>query len=276
MKTILVPTDYSETADNALQYAIQLAGITDAKIILLHVYQQPVPIGDMPMVFISPAEIAQIEEDHISKLRESVLKAAPNKISVETLLRTGFVRDEIIAVAGEKNVELIVMGITGSNLNVVRMMGNVTTGVFKKTKIPVLVIPKEARYREIKRIALAHDRKTELPPKAVEFIKYFTDLFKAKLLVINMADPFDFGSQKGLKTVGEIENSLGGLPVSILIDEEENIADGLDSFVEDEHCDWLIMIPHLYRSPTDLFHQSTTKQAAFQVAVPLLTIHDNN
>jgi len=274
MKTILVPTDYSEAADNALQYAIQLAKLSHTKIILLHVYQQPIPLGDVPMVFISPAEITEAEEAHIHKLRETVLAAAPGEIVVETVTRTGFVREQIIAIAEEYKADLIVMGMTGSNVDVVRMMGNITTGVFKKTGIPVLVIPKSAKYHQIKRIALAHDRKTELPPEALQSIKFFTTLFGAELIVVNVADPLEFGSEEGLKTISEIETSLDGEPRSILIDEEESVAEGIDAFVEEEHCDWLVMIPHRHRSPSDLFHQSATKQIAFKTSVPLLAIHD--
>lgn len=274
MKTILVPTDYSEAANNALQYAIQLAKLSRAKIILLHVYQQPVPLGDLPMFVVTPAEIIESEEQHINKLRETVAASVPGEIVVETVLRTGFVREQIIVVAEDQKAELIVMGMTGSNVDVIRKMGNITTGVFKKTEIPVLVIPKDAPFREIKRIALAHDRKAELSPEAVESIKFFTNLFKAELVVINVADPLEFGSEDGLKTVGEIEASLGGIPRSITVDGEESVVQGIESFVAEEHCDWLVMIPHRHRLGTDLFHQSATKQIAFETSVPLLAIHD--
>jgi nucleotide-binding universal stress UspA family protein len=274
MKTILVPTDYSDAAENAMQYALRLARLSHSKIILLHVYQLPVPLGEVPMVIVSPAEIIDAEEQQIKKIRESVVASAPGEIVVETLLRTGLVREQIIAVAEEQNADLIVMGMTGSNVNVVRMMGNVTTGVFKKTEIPVLVIPKSAQFREIRRIALAHDRKIRLSPEAVESVKFFTSLFKAELVVINVTDPLASASEKELKTVSEIEASLDGLPSSIVIDEEESVTQGIESFVEHEHCDWLVMTPHRHRSAVDLFHQSATKQIAFETSVPLLAIHD--
>ena len=274
MKTILVPTDYSDTAGNALQYAIHLAGLSHAKIILLHVYQFPMPIGEVPMVIASPSEIIETEEKHINKLRETVVAASPGEIAVETALRSGLIREQIIAVAEEKNADLIVMGMTGSNINAVRMMGNVTTGVFKKTEIPVLVIPKSTQFHEIKRIALAYDRRTNLSPEAVESVKFFTTLFSAELVVINVSDPDEMDSEKNLKTAGEIESSLEGMPSSIVIDEEDSVLHGIESFVEGEHCDWLVMMPHRHRSATDLFHQSATKQIAFETSVPLLAIHD--
>ena len=64
MKTILFPTDYSETAKNALQYALNLAKFSHAKIILLHAYQIPVPTGEVPVMMISPKEL---EKDNIQK-----------------------------------------------------------------------------------------------------------------------------------------------------------------------------------------------------------------
>lgn len=275
MKTILVPTDYSETANNARDYAVQLAARSNAKIILLHIYQEPVAfVGDIPVPILTSQEAVKLEEERISKERRAVEDTYPGKLKVETILRTGIIRNEIENVAGENNADLIVMGMKASSGVLQRMLGNVSINTMKKSKTPVLIVPGDVRFDGIKRIALAHDRKTEMNAEAVQLIKHFTDLFSAELVVVNVTDPTEPGSAKQLQSVGEIEQSLGGIPRSIVTEVGEDIAHELETFVEDEECDLLIMIPHRHFYNGELFHRSQTKRTAFQSSVPVLTIHD--
>lgn len=275
MKTILFPSDYSEAAAKALEYAVQLAMRTHSRLLLMHIYQEPYAIvGDVPVPLMSPQETLEIEEERIRKLRVAVTESSGGKVVTETVLRSGIIRDAIIAVCAEKDVDLLVMGITGHSPEIVKVWGNVTTGTIRKSKTPVLVVPDQVRYKEIRRIALAHDRETDLSADAVELIRYFTDLFRAELLVVSVGDPLQPIAQEGLKSAGEIENSLGGLPRSIVFEKDDDIATGLHAFIRQEKCDLLIMIPHRHRSLGELFHRSITKQSVFESAVPVLTIHD--
>ena len=57
MKTILVPTDFSKSANNAAEYAANFAIATKAKILLFHVYNVPIIVSDVPVMTISPAEL---------------------------------------------------------------------------------------------------------------------------------------------------------------------------------------------------------------------------
>ena len=57
MKTILVPTDFSEEARNAAEYAVKLAKEVKAKVILFHTFQVPIPISEVPVMVISENEM---------------------------------------------------------------------------------------------------------------------------------------------------------------------------------------------------------------------------
>ncbi len=57
MKTIIIPTDFSPVATNALHYAIDMAKKINASLLLLHVYQVPVSYSDVPIMLVSVEEL---------------------------------------------------------------------------------------------------------------------------------------------------------------------------------------------------------------------------
>ena len=69
MKTIIVPTDYSPAATNAVNYAADMALAIKADLLLVHVYQIPVAVGDMPLALVSVEEMQKMKRkgSHHSK-----------------------------------------------------------------------------------------------------------------------------------------------------------------------------------------------------------------
>src|ERR1035438_8203878 len=102
MKTILVPTDYSDTANNALQYAVELAKFSKAKIILLHVYPIPVPVGEAHITVAPFQELKKNNEEKIKKLEKKIIRQVAGKIKVQSITRSGFAVEEIMNVIKEK------------------------------------------------------------------------------------------------------------------------------------------------------------------------------
>ena len=117
MKTILVPTDYSDVASNALHYAVELAKSSNSKIILLHAYQIPVPTGEVPIMIITPQELEDENTKRINNLKKKITDKTKGKIVIESLVRAGFTVEEITNVIKEKDVDLVVMGITGEKVD---------------------------------------------------------------------------------------------------------------------------------------------------------------
>ena len=68
MKLIIVPTDFSPLADNALKYAVDLASAMGGSLMMLNVYQLPISFSEVPMVTISVDELKRISEE---KLKET-------------------------------------------------------------------------------------------------------------------------------------------------------------------------------------------------------------
>ena len=273
MKTILAPTDYSDVANNTLQYAAELAKYSKAKLILMHVYQIPIPSGEVPVMMITPQEFEKENKRRIKHLENKISAETKGNLKIESIVRAGFPVDEISDVIKETDADLVIMGITGEKISEV-LIGSHTTALIKRTRTPVLVIPKGARFGKIKKIALASDYNDAVNRDAVQKVKSFAKFFKAQVLVLDVERPEEIPIFENTVGGEKLEKLLHDVEHSLFYSSADDITDGLNSFAADHQCDWIAMIPHKHTVLGKLFHKSNTKKMAFHTHVPLLSIHE--
>lgn len=272
MKNILVPTDFSEVSESAVDYAAELAKATNAKLILYFVFTVPVPVADTPVITIP---IPELEKENMKLLHalERRIKAKHGKIEIELRTQPGFVVDEIISFTKEHKIDMVVMGVTGAG-KTPGIIGSNATSVMHHAKSPVLVIPKGYKYKKPANIALACDYKSMLPDAAVTKFKSFTSLFNAKVFVFNVLKPNELATYQKAATEVNLENALGDLEHSLYFPASENLAHEINTFVDIHEVDILTMFPHNYSFLKGIVHHSATKDMAFLTHVPLLSIHE--
>jgi nucleotide-binding universal stress UspA family protein len=138
MKTVLVPTDFSNAAMNAAEYAVSFAKEINANVLLLHAYNVPMALaGDVPVMITTPEELQKDNEKLLKKEVARLKKKATVQIAYKA--KMGLAVDEIVE--EEKNVDFIVMGMTGAGKLSEFLLGSITTATLKKVKTPVIVVP---------------------------------------------------------------------------------------------------------------------------------------
>ena len=110
-KKILVPVDFSECSNKALQYALPFAKQSNASLVLLYVVQPYFPVPDITTVDwdLIHAGLREGGETQLAKLRESLEKA----VKAETFVRTGNAAIEILKAAKELEIDLIILSTHG-------------------------------------------------------------------------------------------------------------------------------------------------------------------
>ena len=88
MKKILVATDFSLAAGNAITYAADMALSVNAQLTLLHVVQTPIGFSDMPLVM-GLEDIMRSAETDMQQLKEELLLRTAGKIIIETEVGMG-------------------------------------------------------------------------------------------------------------------------------------------------------------------------------------------
>src|SRR5437762_2857113 len=76
MKTIIVPTDFSTTSNNAVNYAVGLGREINCSILLFHAYQVPVSMTDVPIVLISVEDLQKNAETKMAEEKKSLEQTA--------------------------------------------------------------------------------------------------------------------------------------------------------------------------------------------------------
>ena len=141
-KTILCPLDFSDASTRALDYALSLAQEADARLILLHVIENLLgEAGAAEMGHLSVSEYDRyLEEDAMARLKSVVPEAASVWSAPEERVRRGRAYREILKVAKDEGVELIVMGVQGKGALTRLVFGSTTHHVIREAGCPVLTI----------------------------------------------------------------------------------------------------------------------------------------
>lgn len=135
INTILVPTDFSDTAEQALQIALSLGRDHHAKILLVAAPPPPPPASEIYV------PLQDFEDQTVAIKRQLTERAnSITELPVETQLVVGAPGAAIVAVAEERHADLIVMGTHGRSGLSRLLMGSVAEYVLRHTPCPVLTI----------------------------------------------------------------------------------------------------------------------------------------
>ena len=140
-KTILFATDFSESSNHAFGYAFSLADCFDARLVILHVINEPVDLRGFYVPHISFDKLEEEIEQGAQKLMEQFeRKFLTDFKNFESIVSPGIPYDEIIKRAEVEQADLIVMGTHGrTGLDHV-LFGSTAEKVVRKSPIPVMTI----------------------------------------------------------------------------------------------------------------------------------------
>jgi universal stress protein A len=141
IKTILVPTDFSKSADQALERALQLAELTQAEIHFVNAYELPTAVGTLDVPLALPQEFFdQIRDASQRQLDQRVKKATAGGIKAQAHLTCDTPARAILDAAAKVNADLIVMGTHGRTGMKHVLLGSVAERVVRLATCPVMTV----------------------------------------------------------------------------------------------------------------------------------------
>lgn len=268
---ILVPTDFSEPAENALHYAITLAQMTDASINLLHVYNVPVVDPYMPSDTMEVL-LKEVRESAEKSMKELLGKVDFPKISGECVL--GFVTDDTAQYADDKQMDMIVMGTTGASGVKEVLFGSNASGLMARAHIKVLAVP--ANYDpniKPKRICYASDFTGNEEIRCL----VFADLAKAwncdlDILHVVSDEPV-YTQEPADRLFAKLHQKINYDRMQFEEINSNDVTSAIETYVQTTGADILGMALHRRNLFERLFHKSKTKEIAHHAKIPLLSLH---
>jgi nucleotide-binding universal stress UspA family protein len=139
MKRVLIATDGSSSAREAIEHGLELAVEQKAEVTLLHVIPPLVSPGlELAAVTAIEQEVPEPSEDPV--LVEAAAQAKERGVSADLRVSLGSPAAEIVAIADEIDADIVVVGSRGLGAVSGALLGSVSHGVLKHSKRPVLVI----------------------------------------------------------------------------------------------------------------------------------------
>lgn len=139
IKHILVAHDFGDTAQLALDYALDLAERLSARVTVVHAYE--IPVYGFPEGFALTADVIGRIQEIASKALDGVVQHARRPgVQVDAMLRQGSAWSEIAAAASETNAGLVVIGTHGRRGLAHALLGSVAEKVVRTAPCPVLTV----------------------------------------------------------------------------------------------------------------------------------------
>ncbi|WP_215222839.1 universal stress protein [Echinicola shivajiensis] len=251
MKTILVPFDFSEEAENAFDFAKELATITQAHLKLLHVIEIPsaqnfntvgeVGLGGDDINNIFVIELVEKRKKQIKAIEEEN-KDKAYKFSTKMIFGNPYagISNEV----AEIKADLIIMGSKGSSGLEELLIGSNTEKVVRHATCPVITIKGEISPNSIKSIIFASDFSEE-NEAIIPHLKKLQTNVNAQLHLVKINTPNSFeSSRESLAKINSFIDKLKLKDVKVEIYNSDSEEDGIIQYAEDNNIDMIAMATH--------------------------------
>lgn len=288
---ILVPIDFSEFSDKAVETAFSLAERFQAKITLAHVIVLFQEDFDEESRFQEYEEFVKKREGKAWQQIQSLQgKAADRKISVNSVLLRGFApTDALLEHIEENKYDLIVMGLHGRTGLKHHVQGSVAEKMVRVAPIPVLTIHRSVQKFDIERILVPVDFSNH-SRQAVDYAAGIARTFNGKIIFFHAIEPEVYPSAYEYNN-GPLMDLDPNLQTTVLKNLKEFVADAVDenlvedyvvmkglahkeivSYAGENHIDLLVIATHGLTGLEYILLGSTAEKVTRWATCPVLTI----
>ncbi|WP_299535909.1 universal stress protein [Ulvibacterium sp.] len=276
MKRIILPTDFSENAYNAIQYALNLFREKECAFYLLHTYTPAIYHSEYMLH--SPGQIglgdlyqtdtvAQLEE-----LRHRITKEFKNPKHT-FFLHSAFntLVDEISDTIEKEKADLVIMGTQGATGAKEILIGTNSVHVIKKATCPVILVPASFAYEKPKEILFPTDYEVDYRSAQLQELLEIAKNHASKIEVLHVSQGLDLNEEqlnnkKKLDTfLDDVAHLFHDLP-------QQQIITAINNFQLKKRKNLLVMIQNKHTFLERLFIEPVIKKISFHVTIPFMVI----
>lgn len=273
MKKILVPVDFSESANNAAEFACNLALFYNAEIWLYHSYEMPLITGEFPAPLYDINDLQIAAENELTLLTNSLLGKLRSKVTIHLKADANLLQTGVAGFCDEIKPDLVVIGLSGGNALTKLVVGSNTIRIIHELTYPVLVIPPKASFVPVRKIGFACDYKQIEASTPVALIQKIVTDFNATLYVLNVDYKDAHVTEELIEEVFLLKELLKDTETVYESIEAESITEGINQFIAKENLDWITVIPKKHTLVQKMFTRSYSKDLLFHTFVPILCVH---
>ena len=275
MKKFLVPTDFSDTSKNAARFAVQAtAHIPGATIVLYHVYDKITAGSDGSPLSDTDNEKQLVLRTALQSLKEDLSSLSP--VSIEFHAEEGgSLIDTMKKYVRHNAIDMIIMGITGATRLEQIFMGSNSLNMVREAVCPVIIVPPNAEYSQIKNVLFASDFKNVDSTTPKSQLIAVLDVFKPNLHIVNVDNEHYVELTEEYKVQrNKLERMFAEYNPQFYFIRIYDFLDAISIFTADKNIDLILTVPRKHGFLTNLFKTSHTKKLAYHSHVPILAVHE--
>ena len=270
MKKILIPTDFSPVADNALNYAIEIAAMFKSELLLYHVYtfhrkvdyNWDLPEDEQPFVKAIEKKMNFTKQKFMDKINQKGL-------TIQTMIE----EDTVSSLFGKKikkhNINLIIMGTNGATGLQKVIFGSTAATALEIAKVPVLVVPPHHSFLPLNQIVFATDL-NEVASNILSPLQKVASQFNAKVTLFNV----NIGANKSEPELDnfhlkDIDTTYKEVPLT------NSVNESINAFIKQNKFDLMCMIRREKDFFENIYDTSVTKNQVYDNIIPLLVLPEN-
>jgi len=262
--SVILLTDFSETAKNAIKYAIDAFG-TDVKYKLVNAYYartSSATLLDLNDMLLKDSEQGLAEELKWIKQQYPFLK-----LEIEARSVFGNPVDAIEKIAKDEFQDLVIMGTKGASGIDAVLFGSTASSVIRNTIVPVISVPPLFSYNGFKKVVFSTDGSTDFKKKAIDPLVKIQNKFNSEITVVTIEN-------KG-KAI-----DLSAMDLPLEIDkyanlQDSNVALAVTEYCADEQADLMVVLPKHHGFFERMFHKSISKELVELASMPILSLEND-
>lgn len=279
MKSVLIPTDFSDNAWNAIAYGMQLFAKEPVTFYLLNTYTPAITSSR----FMAPMIDGVRVEDAVRTYSEKGLQQTVAKIKTvfdnplhdfETISSFNLLVDEVKDVVETFGIDLILTGTKGASGIDEVFMGSNTVRIIKNTKkCPILVIPQHFEFIKPQEIAFATDFTRFYAASELMPLLKLAKSFEATIRIVHvqyeikpLSELQQFNLTMLRRYFGDVEHYIH------TVSELNSVSKTLEVFSEEMQIHLLAMLHYQHSYMEKMTREPVVKRTAFHAQVPLLVI----
>ncbi|MCJ7465608.1 MAG: universal stress protein [Maribacter sp.] len=276
MKRIILPTDFSENAYHAIQYALELYKNETSTFYLLHTYTPSIYMAEY--VLHSPGQIGLgdvYQEDSMAKLEKLKAKIAKQfKNPKHTfVLHTAFntLVDEISKTIVNEKADIVIMGTQGATGAKEILMGTNTVHVIKKATCPVIAVPANFEYENPKEILFPTDYEIDYRTIAFNELISIAKSHLSHIEILHVLTGYELSPQQE-KNKKKLARMLDKAPHFFHDVPNQEVIDAINGFQLKNRMGLLVMVQNKHTFLERLFLEPVIKKVGFHVTIPFMII----
>ncbi|MBT8375883.1 MAG: universal stress protein, partial [Bacteroidia bacterium] len=246
MKKVVIPTDFSDNAFNAISFALEFFKYDITEFYFMHAYEDEVYEDEELLNEKTLDEVIELLHNQTLLKLESLIKRlnkiAPNpRYSFFTISAFNSLIDEVDKIVLEKNIDLVVMGTKGATADRNVSFGSNTLHVLKYVQCPVLAIPSNYEYTQPKKILFPSNFLIPYKRRELKLLCTLAKPYRSKIELLYISDTMNLSRrQKANKEF--IEDELKSNKVTFNVVSGKSKTKVIQNSIKTNNIDMLTMV----------------------------------